>query len=298
MATSGNPGQPGGNGGGRVVAGSVGIFAALLRFCSMVSHDGSIVEHTATAVRPAVEVASTRNVGEALHEAPEIVSDVRQGVHSTDIPPVEPRAGAVSSEAEGYHSSAVSRVGEVPLGDLSSSSASKSPESRRLAGEVFEHSELPEYFSYQVYGEEAVRNPRLITAFPTNTEEYRNVYGREPTFASDKQMQRLLRLYTDGQQLNSAQPGEEILLLELARVSSSSPVVIVGHSEASGSILVLPNGERIPVQRIHHECLRFGIPCIVVTCDGSDLAIDGSVTANEAHQMWQAATLAASRRLV
>lgn len=131
-------------------------------------------------------------------------------------------------------------------------------------------------------------NPKLLVLFPRNAREYRAVYGYEPTASGEAQIRRLNRRFAREADVERLEPMGR-LADALGRSDESSPLVILGHSEEEGGVLVLPTGERIGVVDVHRQCQAAGKTCIVLTCHGEDLGIQGELAPEDAFAMWQAA---------
>jgi hypothetical protein len=77
------------------------------------------------------------------------------------------------------------------------------------------------------------------------------------------------------------------LLLAEIRNSKGRPVVIVAHSIGVGDsqVIKLPNGETLSVADIHRAGIESGSPCIVVTCNSTDIGLDRKISLTEAYYM-------------
>lgn len=137
-----------------------------------------------------------------------------------------------------------------------------------------------------------VERPRLVHALPGNESEFEFVYGRSPTAADHVRMAQHRSRY--GAQGGRPTRSVDTLLAEVAGQGDAGPVVIVAHSEQEGALLVLPDGQRLPVTELHESCTAAGTRCVVLTCYGSDLQLAGQIAPEEALKMWVTA-LAYSR---
>lgn len=132
------------------------------------------------------------------------------------------------------------------------------------------------------------RAPKLLALFPQNVEEYTIVYGREANATAEAQIRTLNRKFDQAPDVERLESGMR-LADALLRHDESAPLVVLAHSEGGGTILVLPNGERVDVADFHERCLAAGVPCIVLTCHGEDLGIGGELAPEDALAMWEAA---------
>jgi hypothetical protein len=131
-------------------------------------------------------------------------------------------------------------------------------------------------------------NPRLLALFPQNLREYRAVYGIEATASAEAQILKMNRRFASALDVERLKPGERLADVLVAQ-DAPSPLVILGHSEEQGGVLVLPSGARISVVDVHNRCSAAGKLCIVLTCHGEDLHLDKELAPRDALAMWRAA---------
>lgn len=132
-----------------------------------------------------------------------------------------------------------------------------------------------------------VSMPYFVSLFPSTDAAFTSVYGRAPTASEAIQMSRFTERIRHDAAVLQRQSLDIPLLFE--HFTDSSPFVIFGHSEDNGRVLVMPNGTRVSVAEIHEQCVRRGNHCIVITCHGQDLGIDGAITPEDAYRIWRMA---------
>lgn len=72
---------------------------------------------------------------------------------------------------------------------------------------------------------------------------------------------------------------------------------MIGHSTVRGDeqVLVLPGGDRVPIERIHRWAAELGSACVVATCYGKDLGLTERIRFDDALAMWREAVKATNQ---
>lgn len=145
--------------------------------------------------------------------------------------------------------------------------------------------------SFDDYLDEIVDQPRLISAIPTNEQAFLKVYSSRSYTATNRKSLESFNKELNNVDSAQLQKSSSISELEDAiSMADSRPIVIFGHSEGKGKILVLASGEKAHVAEIHSYCQRMEKACMVLTCNGDDFSIGGKLIATHALKMWKEST--------
>lgn len=144
-------------------------------------------------------------------------------------------------------------------------------------------------YTYGDYLARPVENPQLLSVFPTNSNAFQKTFGREPTARESRQLRTLHSSHVETPSAHESLAGDLDALSKDISTSNSDLIVIFGHSRAKGSELVLPSGNSVKTIEIHSACRLLGKNCFVLTCDGSDFGVKGSLAAAHAIPMYRAA---------
>lgn len=136
-----------------------------------------------------------------------------------------------------------------------------------------------------------IDNPIFINLMPSNTTQYKNIYETDIVTSSAKSQVDTYNKVLENHSFKKENFESKQEILDFIKKSDAIPIVIFGHS-INGKILVLPNGQKYSVSKLHKECKNNNKSCLVLTCDGDDFNIEGKVTASEALEMFSSAHLA------
>ena len=149
--------------------------------------------------------------------------------------------------------------------------------------------------SFQNHLDQPVVQPKLVSLMPSSERDFKNVYSTRSYSQSNKKSLESFKVELD--QVNPDQVRKVSTISDLEATINSAdgrPVVIFGHTEQQGNVLVLSSGEKIHVSAIHEYCQTTGKACMVLTCNGGDFSIGGRLVATHALKMWIASTKAVS----
>lgn len=132
-------------------------------------------------------------------------------------------------------------------------------------------------------------NPILINLMPINESSYKNIYKKDiVTTQALEEIDKFKVKLDIANNTESIDTGIDDLKLQIDE-SNDDLIVIFGHSEKNGKLLILPNGEEISDVEIHLYCAEKDKACMVLTCFGDDFNINNKVSATEGLKMWNEA---------
>ena len=133
------------------------------------------------------------------------------------------------------------------------------------------------------------KNPILINLMPINESSYINIYKKDiVTVQALEEIDKFKVKLDSANNIQNIDTGIDDLKLQIEE-SNDDLIVIFGHSEKNGKLLILPNGEEISDVEIHLYCAEKDKACMVLTCFGDDFNIDSKVSATEGLKMWNEA---------
>ena len=249
-------------------------------------------------------VAGTEGLGRVISEASAASRAARGagelGVVGEDL--VAARAGVISS---GTHGAREAASGAHTLGEEGSSlsrGGASLPRARVTAGlprsltgaemraRILAGRTLEGHARLLSAAEEPTTGSKVLSFVPDSEEAFRNVFKAPFTVVRRREMERYGRLFRklgNSEVVTSSRYDSEALFAYISENPNSNSIIIVGHSEEAnaGRALLLPNGERVSVERIHEMCLASNSRCLVLTCFGEDFRLTGQISMKEAYYM-------------
>lgn len=135
--------------------------------------------------------------------------------------------------------------------------------------------------------------PKLLSFLPDTEKDFIRVFGHPWTESSRSELEKALAKVGKlprAKQVKMEFAETRLLAWQLEQqIDDSRFVVILGHSEDEGRVLVFPSGQRVAVADIHRTCAEVGSTCLVLTCYGDDFGLTGKISASDALHMWDAA---------
>ena len=134
---------------------------------------------------------------------------------------------------------------------------------------------------------ESADNPRIVSFFPSNEEQYKLVYHTSPSLSATKKIR---KFDTEISRLNTrietaARKADDVFAS--IQDDDGNPVIILAHSRKRGKQIVFPDGTTSRIDELHSRCLQALKRCLVLTCYGDDFEIDGNISAMDALKIWQ-----------
>lgn len=139
-------------------------------------------------------------------------------------------------------------------------------------------------------------SPEACVILP-KVDAYKLVFQREPTEAEARLMREYETQFREQkvEVLGERRIGEDELKDWVeSKARSGGPVVVIGHSafRDNEQVLALPNGDRVPIEKIHRWAGELGSACVVATCYGKDLGLSEQIRFDDALAMWREAVKA------
>lgn len=142
--------------------------------------------------------------------------------------------------------------------------------------------------SFYRYLDLPVERPRLLSLMPSDEQSFGYVYSSRTYSAANKRSLEAFKANLDALGQTQVERAVTRADLELAiQNADSRPIVVFGHTERSGTVLVLPSGEKVHVNDVHAYCQALQRACMVLTCEGEDFGIQGRLVATHAVKMWE-----------
>ncbi|KAA3658016.1 MAG: hypothetical protein DWQ04_26400 [Chloroflexi bacterium] len=131
---------------------------------------------------------------------------------------------------------------------------------------------------------------KIVSIIPTEEKAFQNVFNADYSFTSQRQMEKYKNLFDSLDNsivLSSDDYGEDFLLTLVKENSGTDPLIIVGHSDSINAerLIMLPNGESVPVRAIHSTCANANVRCLVLTCHSDDFGLTGEISLGDAYYM-------------
>jgi hypothetical protein len=133
---------------------------------------------------------------------------------------------------------------------------------------------------------EVVKKPRIISFFPSNKIQYKNVYGMLPSISAVQKMNGFQQKLIQETSLLKYSSDKTDDVFRNIEETDGNPLVILAHSEDGGKLVVFPDGSKMNINDIHAKCIEILKRCMVLTCKGDDFELDENISAMDALNIW------------
>lgn len=133
-----------------------------------------------------------------------------------------------------------------------------------------------------------ISGSRVVSLLPENALEFEAMYAKSPTSRDLRVIETIAAQAPHGPIRRT--PGSGVGgLLDALVPEENVAIIIVGHSEDGGRIVVLPSGERMSIVDIYSRCAEREAWCIVVSCRSRELGFTHDLTYKEGIELALAA---------
>ncbi len=130
---------------------------------------------------------------------------------------------------------------------------------------------------------------RLISFFPSNEIQYKNVYGKEPSMSAKNKIRQFnKRLKSEKTVIKVGLDDVNKIFGKIESVVEEDTMVIIAHSTNFGQKIIFPNGKFMDIEKFHKKCIDIRKKCLVLTCYSHDFNFNTQISPLKAFSIWEA----------